>query len=313
MKILGIGNAIVDVICKVDDNFISQNGLTKSTMKLIFDENEFKKLLTNLKIEKTVSGGSVANSIVGISQLGNKVGFIGKVSDDELGSKYEEGLKNENVEYFYSKKKEELPTGTCLILVTPDSERTMCTFLGTAGRINENDVNIDAIKRSEIIFLEGYLWDEGEPKKAFDKAINSANKVAMSLSDQFCVDRHKPHFLDLVKNKLDITFANEQEIISLIDAKTFDEVIDFSKKLKKLLVITRGEKGAIAINGDEVAECGVKKDLKIVDLTGAGDLFAAGFLHGYVNNLPLGQSLEKGTEMSSKVIQQIGARLKINE
>jgi len=313
MKILGIGNAIVDVICKVDDNFITQNSLTKGTMKLIFDENEFKKLLTNLKIEKTVSGGSVANSIVGISQLGNKVGFIGKVSDDELGSKYEEGLKNENVEYFYSKKKEELPTGTCLILVTPDSERTMCTFLGTAGRINENDVDIDAIKRSEIIFLEGYLWDEGEPKKAFDKAINSANKVAMSLSDQFCVDRHKPHFLDLVKNKLDITFANEQEIISLIDAKTFDEVIGFSKKLKKLLVITRGEKGAIAINGDEVAECDVKKDLKIVDLTGAGDLFAAGFLHGHVNNLPLGQSLEKGTEMSSKVIQQIGARLKINE
>ena len=313
MKILGIGNAIVDVICKVDDDFIVQNNLTKSTMKLIFDENEFKKLLTNLKIEKTVSGGSVANSIVGISQLGNKVGFIGKVSDDDLGSKYEEGLKNENVEYFYSKKKEELPTGTCLILVTPDSERTMCTFLGTAGKINENDVNTDAIKKSEIIFLEGYLWDEGEPKKAFDKAISCANKVAMSLSDQFCVDRHKTHFLDLVKNKLDITFANEQEIISLIDAKKFDEVINFSKKLKKLLVITRGEKGAIAINGDEVVECGVKKNLKIVDLTGAGDLFAAGFLHGHVNNLSLNQSLEKGTEMSSRVIQQIGARLKVNE
>ena len=313
MKILGIGNAIVDVICKVDDNFITKNSLTKGTMKLIFEESEFKNLLTNLKIEKTVSGGSVANSIVGISQLGNKVGFIGKVSDDDLGSKYEEGLKNENVEYFYSKKKEELPTGTCLILVTPDSERTMCTFLGTAGKINENDVNTDAIKKSETIFLEGYLWDEGEPKKAFDKAISCANKVAMSLSDQFCVDRHKAHFLDLVKNKLDITFANEQEIISLIDAKTFDEVINFSKKLKKLLVITRGEKGAIAINGDEVVECGVKKNLKIVDLTGAGDLFAAGFLHGHLNNLSLNQSLEKGTEMSSRVIQQIGARLKINE
>mgnify|MGYP001230572441 FL=1 len=313
MKILGIGNAIVDVICKVDDNFITKNSLTKGTMKLIFEESEFKNLLTNLKIEKTVSGGSVANSIVGISQLGNKVGFIGKVSDDDLGSKYEEGLKNEKVEYFYSKKKEELPTGTCLILVTPDSERTMCTFLGTAGKINENDVNTDAIKKSEIIFLEGYLWDEGEPKKAFDKAISCANKVAMSLSDQFCVDRHKSHFLDLVKNKLDITFANEQEIISLIDAKTFDEVINFSKELKKLLVITRGEKGAIAINGDEVAECGVKKNLKIVDLTGAGDLFAAGFLHGHVNNHSLNQSLEKGTEMSSRVIQQIGARLKANE
>jgi len=309
MKILGIGNAIVDVICKVDDNLITQNGLTKSTMKLIFDENEFKKLLSNLKIEKTVSGGSVANSIVGISQLGNKVGFIGKVSDDDLGGKYEEGLKKENVEYFYSKKKEKLPTGTCLILVTPDSERTMCTFLGTAGKINEHDVSSDAIKNSEIIFLEGYLWDEGEPKKAFDKAINSANKVAMSLSDQFCVDRHKPHFLDLVKNKIDITFANEQEITSLIDAKNFEEVINFSKQLGKLIVLTRGENGAIAIKGDEVVECGVQKNLKIVDLTGAGDLFAAGFLHGYVNNLSIKESLEKGTEMSSKVIQQIGARI----
>ncbi len=309
MKILGIGNAIVDVICKVDDNFIAQNGLTKSTMKLIFDENEFKKLLTNLKIEKTVSGGSVANSIVGMSQLGNKVGFIGKVSDDELGSKYEEGLKKENVKYYYSKKKEELPTGTCLILVTPDSERTMCTFLGTAGKINESDVSSDAIKKSEIIFLEGYLWDEGEPKKAFEKAILNANKVAMSLSDQFCVDRHKPHFLELVKNKLDITFANEQEIKSLIDAKSFDEVINFSKSLGKIIVLTRGEKGAVAINGDEVVECGIKQGLKIIDLTGAGDLFAAGFLHGHVNNMSLKESLDKGTEMSSKVIQQIGARL----
>ena len=309
MKILGIGNAIVDVICKVEDNFIIKNKLTKSTMKLIFDENEFKKLLTNLKIEKTVSGGSVANSIVGISQLGNKVGFIGKVSDDDLGGKYEEGLRKENVEYFYSKKKEELPTGTCLILVTPDSERTMCTFLGTAGKINEDDVSSEAIKKSEIIFLEGYLWDEGEPKKAFEKAINSANKVAMSLSDQFCVDRHKPHFLELVKNKLDITFANEQEITSLIDAKNFDEVVSFSKQLGKLIVVTRGEKGAVAINGQETSECDIKKNLKIVDLTGAGDLFAAGFLHGYVNNMSIKESLEKGTEMSSKIIQQIGARL----
>ena len=309
MKILGIGNAIVDVICKVDENFIDQNGLTKSTMKLIFDESEFKNLLNNLKIEKTVSGGSVANSIVGIAQLGNKVGFIGKVSDDDFGSKYEEGLKKENVEYFYSKKKEELPTGTCLILVTPDSERTMCTFLGTAGKINENDVNSDAIRKSEIIFLEGYLWDEGEPKKAFDKAISNARKVAMSLSDQFCVDRHKPHFLELVKNKLDVTFANEQEISSLIEAKNFDEVVNFSKQLNKLIVITRGEKGAIAIKGENIVECGVNKNLKIVDLTGAGDLFAAGFLHGYVNNLSIEESLNKGTEMSSKVIQQIGARL----
>jgi len=309
MKILGIGNAIVDVICKVEDDFITQNNLTKSTMKLFFDENEFKKLLTNLKIEKTVSGGSVANSIVGLSQLGNKVGFIGKISDDEFGNQYEKGLKKENVEYFYSKKKEELPTGTCLILVTPDSERTMCTFLGTAGKINEIDVSSEIIKESEIIFLEGYLWDEGEPKKAFDKAINNANKVAMSLSDLFCVERHKPHFLNLVKNKLDITFANEQEISSLIEAKNFDEVVDFSKQLKKLVVITRGEKGAVAIDGEEIFESKVKKNLKIVDLTGAGDLFAAGYLHGFLNNLTINECLEKGTELSSKIIQKIGARI----
>ena len=309
MKILGIGNAIVDVICKVDEEFISQNNLTKGTMKLIFDNKEFQSMLSNLKIEKTISGGSVANSIVGLSQLGNKVGFIGKVSDDDLGNKYEEGLNSEKVKYFYSKKKEELPTGTCLILVTPDSERTMCTFLGTAGKINENDINQKIIKQAEMIFLEGYLWDEGEPKKAFEKAINFSNKVAMSLSDQFCVDRHKPHFLDLVKNKLDITFANEQEMISLIDAKNFKDVIEFAKNLNKLVIITRGEKGAVSILGNEIVENDVEKNLNIKDLTGAGDLFAAGFLHGYLNNFSNLESLNKGKEMSSKVIQQIGARL----
>jgi sugar/nucleoside kinase (ribokinase family) len=308
MKILGIGNAIVDVICKVEDVYLSNNELTKSTMKLV-GEIEYNKLLSTLKIENTVSGGSVANSIVGLSQLKNKVGFIGKVNDDDLGQKYEDGLKKENVSYFYSKKKENLPTGTCLILITPDSERTMVTFLGTAGKINEHDVNINSIKNSEIIFLEGYLWDEGEPKSAFDKAINNSNKVAMTLSDLFCVERHKPNFLDLVKNKIDITFANEQEIISLIDAKSFDEVVLFGQQLGKLIIITRGKKGSIAINKNEVIECDSQKDLKIIDLTGAGDLFAAGYLHGHVNNLTVKESLKKGTEMSSRVIQQIGARL----
>ena len=307
MKILGIGNAIVDVICKVDDQYLTENGLTKSTMKLV-DEDEFKKLLSTLKIEETVSGGSVANSIVGLSQLGNKVGFIGKVNYDDLGQKYEEGLIKERVKYFYNKKKEVLSTGTCLILLTPDAERTMVTFLGVAGKINERDINEKAVKESEMIFLEGYLWDEGDPKSAFDKAIKNSKKAAMSLSDQFCVERHKTNFLELVKNKLDITFANEQEITSLIDAKNFKEVISFSQQLRKLIIITRGEKGSIAIEENSVTECDVKKDLKIVDLTGAGDLFAAGFLHGYINNLSTKESLEKGTEMSAKIIQKIGAR-----
>ena len=308
MKILGIGNAIVDVICKVNDQFITQNNLTKSTMKLV-DEAEFKKLLSTLKIEETVSGGSVANSIVGLSQLGDKVGFIGKINDDDLGNKYEEGLKKENVQFFYSKKKESIPTGTCLILITPDSERTMITFLGIAGKINENDIDANAVKNSEILFLEGYLWDEGEPKKAFEKAINNSNKVAMSLSDLFCVERHKSHFLELVKNKLDITFANEQEIMSLIDTKKFDDVINFAKETNKLIIITRGDKGAIAINNSEIVECSAKKNLQLKDLTGAGDLFAGGFLHGFINEKSIKESLETGTEMSSKVIQIIGARL----
>ena len=308
MKILGIGNAIVDVICRVDESFIKQNNLIKSTMKLV-DEVEFKKLLSTLKIEETVSGGSVANSIVGLSQLGNKVGFIGKVSDDQLGNKYEEGLKKENVDFFYLKKKESIPTGTCLILITPDSERTMITFLGTAGKISEQDINENTVKRSEILFLEGYLWDEGEPKQAFEKAINNSNKVAMSLSDLFCVERHKPHFFELVKNKLDITFANKQEIMSLIDAKKFEDVVDFAKEVNKLIIITLGEKGALAVNKNQVVECSAKDNLKIKDLTGAGDLFAGGFLHGLINNKSIKESLDIGTEMSSKVIQIIGARL----
>jgi sugar/nucleoside kinase (ribokinase family) len=308
MKILGIGNAIVDVLCKVNDEFLEKNSLIKSTMKLV-DETEFKKLLSSIHIEETISGGSVANSIVGLSQLGNNVGFIGKINNDSLGTKYEEGLIKENVKYHYKKKNEVLPTGTCLILITPDSERTMCTFLGTAGKINDADVDTQIIKNSEIIFLEGYLWDEGGPKKAFNKAISSANKVAMSLSDLFCVERHKKDFLNLVKNKLDIIFANEQEILSLIDSDSFDEAISFSKEIKKTIVITRGSKGAISIKNNEILECSAKPNLNVIDLTGAGDLFAAGYLHGYINNLSSKDCLMKGTELSAKIIQKIGARI----
>jgi len=309
MKVLGVGNAIVDVLCRVDDNFLEKNSLQKSTMKLI-DEIEFKKLLSLLKIEETISGGSVANSIVGLSQLGNDVGFIGKVNDDELGQKYEDGLKKENVNYLYAKKKESLPTGTCLILITPDSERTMCTFLGIAGKINDTDLNLDMVKKSQITFLEGYLWDEGEPQSAFQKAIDHANEIAMSLSDLFCVERHKKNFIDLVKNKIDIIFSNEQEILSLIDSNSFDDAVLFSKEINKNIIITRGEKGSVAISNGEIAECPAFKDLRIIDLTGAGDLFAAGYLHGYIDKLPLIDCLIKGTELSSKIIQQVGARIK---
>ena len=308
MKVLGIGNAIVDVICRGKDDFLSDNLLTKSTMKLV-SEIEFKKLLSNLKIEETISGGSVANSIVGLSRLENKVGFIGKINNDELGRKYEEGLKKEKVEYFYSKKNEKMPTGTCLILITPDSERTMCTFLGTSGKIDENDIDENIVKKSELTFLEGYLWDKGDPQKAFDKVIKNSNKIAMSLSDIFCVERHKESFLNLVKNKLDIVFANEQEITSLINTRNFNDVITFGKELNNLVIITRGAKGSVVISKNEVVECSAQKNLKIKDLTGAGDLFASGFLDGYINKKNSKESLELGTKMASKIIEKIGARL----
>ena len=308
MKVLGIGNAIVDVICKVDDDFLIKNGLTKSTMKLI-DENEFKKLSLNLKIEKTIAGGSVANSIVGLAQLKNDVSFIGKINDDKFGLRYEKSLVSENVKYYYNKKKENIPTGTCLILITPDSERTMCTFLGISGKITPNDLKDDEIKKSEIIFLEGYLWDEGSPKNTFVKALSLKNKSAMTLSDKFCVDSHKNSFLNLVKNDLDIIFANEQEILSLTNSKSLDEVINFAKQIKKKIIITRGDQGAVSISSDNVTECAAKNNLNIVDLTGAGDLFASGYLHGYINGFTEKDCLLKATEMSSKIIQKIGARI----
>jgi fructokinase len=308
MKILGIGNAIVDVLCKVSDDFLKKNSLKKSTMKLM-DEVEFKKLISSVEIDQTVSGGSVANSIVGLSQLGNKVGFIGKINNDSLGKKYEDGLLKENVKFLYERKNELISTGSCLILITPDSERTMCTYLGIAGKISDQDISIQDIKNSDIVFLEGYLWDQGDPKKAFDKAILNSKTNSMSLSDIFCVERHKKDFLGLVKNKLDIIFANEQEILSLISSSNFNDAINFGKEIKKNLVITRGNKGATAICQGEVFECKAKKNLNIKDLTGAGDLFAAGYLHGIINNMSINECLDKGTELSSKIIQKIGARI----
>ena len=308
MKILGIGNAIVDVLCKVSDDFLKKNSLKKSTMKLM-DEVEFKKLISSVEIDQTVSGGSVANSIVGLSQLGNKVSFIGKINNDILGKKYEDGLLKENVKFLYERKDELISTGSCLILITPDSERTMCTYLGIAGKISDQDISIEDIKNSDIVFLEGYLWDEGDPKKAFDKAILNSKTNSMSLSDIFCVERHKKDFLELVKNKLDIIFANEQEILSLISSSNFNDAINFGKEIKKNIVITRGDKGATAIYQGEVFECKAKKNLNIKDLTGAGDLFAAGYLHGIINNLSITECLDKGTELSSKIIQKIGARI----
>ena len=315
MKILGIGNAIVDVICKVEDKFITNNGLTKSTMKLV-DESEFKKLLFNLKIEETVSGGSVANSIAGLSQLGNKVGFIGKVNDDELGQKYEDGLKKENVEYFYSKKKEELPTGTCLILITPDSERTMCTFLGIAGRINADDIDENEIKNSELIFLEGYLWDNPSAKRAFITAAkackNSGGQVALSLSDSFCVDRHRESFLELVDTHIDILFANESEISSLYQTNSLERSLEKAQGRCEITAITCGKKGSIVLSKQKCLRITPYQLGTVIDTTGAGDLYAGGFLHGYTNGEDLLKCGQIASICAGQIVTQLGPRSRVS-
>jgi len=308
MKVIGIGNAIIDVLSRVDDEFIKKNQLTKGSMKLI-NQTELLRLLDIIKIEKKIAGGSVANSIVGLSDLGNDVSFIGKISDDELGKSYEQDLINKKVDFCYEKKIEKIPTGTCVVLITPDNERTMCTFLGSSANISENDIDEKIIKNSDINILEGYLWDSYESKLAFKKILKNSKKKVMSLSDKFCVERHTDDFFDLVKNHLDIIFANEQEILCLFKTDNFEKAVSFCKTLKKIVVITRSDKGSVAVFEDIVEECNAKQDLKIIDLTGAGDLFLTGFLHNLIKNKNLKECLHLGTEMASKIIQKVGARL----
>jgi len=308
MKIIGIGNAIIDVLSRVDDEFLVKNQLTKGSMKLI-NQVELKKLLSTIKVEKKIAGGSIANSIVGLSHLGNNVSFIGKINDDELGISYEKDLNDQKVTFCYKKKKELVPTGTCVVLITPDNERTMCTFLGTSATISEDDIDEHSIRDSNLSILEGYLWDSNESKLVFKKIIQNSKKKVMSLSDKFCVERHKVDFLDLVKNHFDIIFANEYEILTLLDTNDLKKAIQFCKTLKKIVVITRSSLGSIAIFGDVVEECIANQNIKIVDLTGAGDLFLAGFISHYIKNKNLKDCLNLGTEMASRIIQKIGARL----
>jgi len=308
MKIIGIGNAIIDVLCRVDDEFLKKNQLTKGSMKLI-NQTELLNLLNITKVEKKIAGGSVANSIVGLSDLGNDVSFIGKISDDELGKSYEKDLINKKVEFCYEKKKEVIPTGTCVVLITPDNERTMCTFLGSSATISENDIDEKIIKNSSMSILEGYLWDSADSKLAFKKIIKNSKKKIMSLSDKFCIERHKNDFFDLVKNHIDIIFANENEMLALLDTIDLKKTIDFCKSIKKLVVITRSDKGSLAVFDKDVIECEAIQNLKIIDLTGAGDLFLSGFLNNYIKKKNLKECLLFGTEMASKIIQKVGARL----
>jgi len=308
MKIIGIGNAIIDVLGRVDDTFIKKNQLSKGSMKLI-SQTELEKLLSTIKIEKKIAGGSVANSMVGLSHLGNEVGFIGKINDDDLGENYEKDLNNQKVTFCYKKKREIMPTGTCVVLITPDNERTMCTFLGASAIISEKDIDENLIKNSEMSILEGYLWDSNESKLAFKKIIKNSKKKVMTLSDKFCVERHRTDFLNLVKNYLDIVFANENEILTLFETDNLKKIINFCKALKKIIVITKSNKGSLVIFGDTVEECSAKQNLKIIDLTGAGDLFLAGFISNYRRNKNLKECLNLGTEMASKIIQKVGARL----
>ena len=311
-KILGIGNAIVDVLAKVDDEFLRKKNLVKGSMKLI-NKSKFEDLTKNIKIEKVVAGGSVANTMAGIAHLQGNPSFIGKINSDEFGEMYKKSLQDINVNFSYIEKNEDLSTGASIILITPDSERTMCTYLGISSQLSADDINDDDIINHELIFLEGYLWDKGISEKMFKHAINLAKKnrvkIAMSLSDIFCVTRHKKDFYNLLKNDLDILIGNENEINELTNKNNLFDSINQLKDLNKLIIITRSESGSMAIKNNEVTNCKSIRVSKVLDLTGAGDLFAAGFLKEYLDNSNIKKCLETGSALASKIIQKIGARL----
>ena len=311
-KILGIGNAIVDVFIKVDDDFLLKNNLTKGSMKLI-EKNEFESLKSTIKIEKIEAGGSVANTMAGIAYLQGKASFIGKINSDEFGKVYKESLEKIKVNFPYSEKSENLSTGASIILITPDSERTMCTYLGISSQLSKDDIKEDYIKGHEIIFLEGYLWDKGRSEEMFKHVINLAKKnnikVAMSLSDIFCVKRHRKDFFNLLLNDINILIGNENEINELVQKKNLLECINELKKINKLIIITRSANGSIALLNNEIINCDSSKVGKVLDLTGAGDLFASGFLKEYLDQSNIKKCLQSGSELAAKIIQKIGARL----
>ena len=311
-KILGIGNAIVDVFVKVDDDFLLKNDLTKGSMKLIKKE-EFESLKSTIKIEKIEAGGSVANTMAGISYLGGNPSFIGKINSDEFGKIYKKSLEKINVNFLYSENEENLSTGASIIFITPDSERTMCTYLGISSQLSKEDINEDRIKDYEIIFLEGYLWDKGTSEEMFKHVINLAKKnnikIAMSLSDIFCVTRHREDFFKLLKNDLNILIGNENEINELIQKKNLLDSMSELKNINKLIIITRSENGSIAILNNEIINCESTKVEKVLDLTGAGDLFASGFFKEYLDKSNIKKCLQTGSQLAAKVIQKIGARL----
>ena len=311
-KILGIGNAIVDVFVKVDDNFLLKNNLTKGSMKLL-EKEEFENLKSAIKIEKIEAGGSVANTMAGIAYLKGEVSFIGKINSDEFGKIYKESLQKIKVNFPYSEKSENLPTGASIILITPDSERTMCTYLGISSQLSKNDIKEDYIKGHEIIFLEGYLWDKGMSEEMFKHVINLAKKnnikVAMSLSDIFCVKRHREDFFNLLLNELNILIGNENEINELMQKNNLLDCINELKKINKLIIITKSANGSVAILNNEIVNCDSFKVKKVLDLTGAGDLFASGFLKEYLDQSSIKKCLQGGSELAAKVIQKIGARL----
>ena len=311
-KILGIGNAIVDVFVKVDDSFLQKNKLIKGSMKLI-EKSEFENLKKTIKIEKIEAGGSVANTMAGIAYLKGDPSFIGKINTDEFGKIYKKSLEKINVNFRYSEKKESLPTGASIIFITPDSERTMCTYLGISSQLSKNDINEDDIKDYEVIFLEGYLWDKGMSEEMFKHVINLAKKnnikIAMSLSDIFCVTRHRKDFLNLLINDLNILIGNENEINELMQKNSLLESINEIIKMNKLIIITRSTNGSLAVSNSKITNCEIVKVEKILDLTGAGDLFASGFFKEYLNKSNIKQCLQTGSELAAKIIQKIGARL----
>lgn len=311
--VVGIGNAIVDVLSHEDDDFLARHGMTKGTMALI-DADAADKLYGEMGSGVECSGGSAANTIAGLASLGGRGAFIGKVRDDELGKVFHHDIEAIGVHFPTTAATDGAPTARCLIHVSPDAERTMNTFLGACVELGPNDVDADVVRASSVTYLEGYLWDKEDAKAAFVTAAELAHEagreVSLSLSDPFCVGRHRDSFLALVEGHVDILFANEEEILALYQVETFDEALQHVRGHCKVAALTRGEKGSVVINGDEVHVVDCDPVDNVADTTGAGDAYAAGFLYGYTNGHAddLAHCARLGGIAAAEIISHFGAR-----
>ncbi len=315
IDLIGLGNAIVDIIVNVDDEFLDKNNLEKGSMNLI-DLNQSDKLLKDCKIIKQVAGGSTANTVYALATLGNKVEFIGRVKNDNFGKNFSESIKKSGAIFKSKLVKSEKSSAHSVIFITPDAQRTMCTYLGASIEFETSDLDNSSINKSKYLYLEGYLWDSDLAKKAFinasEIAKNSNTKIVLSLSDSFCVDRHRDSFIELIKEYVNILFCNESELKSLFKEISFEDCRKYISSICDLSIVTMGSNGSYIINQEKTEKINSVVSGKVIDTTGAGDIYAGGFMHGLINNYPLKVCGDFGSICAGHIITQLGSRPNID-